>query len=310
MTRTWLSWWQGLVSVGVASLLLAGCVSLPLKSKAGLQVVTPDGTASLFLDGAYLDKTPYINKEIKPGTYTLRIQPDDPNLVPHETTITLHQGTLGVVVWKAGTRPELSSGVIYEMEKLSSSSVAELSLVSIPDAAIVSLDQRAKAFSPLSVSDIEAGQHEFEVSLPSYETQKHTVNVVAGHRVQITLKLAKQPLEGDESNTQTTPTATPSATPSSKPTTATGSATKTAPSSAVRPSTITGPRVLIKSTGLVVDGKEGARIRETAATSAKQVGMALTGEQYALVSETAGWFEISFPGGKGWVSSSLATKQP
>jgi hypothetical protein len=95
-----------LLLVLVCTFFFSACNPFQGKSKAGLQVITGDIQSSLFLDGQYLEKTPYIGKDIKPGQYTLRIEPDDPTLLPYETTITLRSGLLSVVTWRPGTRPE------------------------------------------------------------------------------------------------------------------------------------------------------------------------------------------------------------
>lgn len=297
-----------LVLIFVASLGVSGCSILPDKTKAGLQVVTPDVPASLFLDGQYLDKTPFINKEIKPGTYTLRIQPDNPSLVPQDTTITLQKGVLSVVIWKPGTRPELSSGVMYEMEKLPTNKGAELALVSIPDGAIVSLDTRPKNFSPVTVSDIEPGHHEFEVSLPSYETQKHTVNVVEGYRIHISIKLAKSTVTGESAdNEELTDAAL--ASPSAVATkTATGSAAVS--SSSAKKTAPTSGTATIKPTGFLHDGVESLRVRSASSSAATEVGFVPVGKSYPVLSQGSGWVKISFDSLEGWVSQQYVTINP
>ena len=177
----------------IAGITLSGC-TLPFgPAKAGLQVMTTEIPASVFLNGQYLEKTPYIGKNLKPGEYLLKVQPDDPEYVPYETTISLNKGLLTVVTWKPGTRPETSGGVIYEMESLPQKRT-EISIISIPDKAIVSLDSQQKDFTPLLLENVEEGSHEFEIRLPSYDSQKHTINVIEGYRINITVKMAKQSL--------------------------------------------------------------------------------------------------------------------
>lgn len=105
--------------------------------------------------------------------------------------IRLRPGLLTVVTWKLAQRPELSGGVIYEMEPISSKNKSEVSFVTIPDGAIVSLQGKEKEFSPVIITDVNPDHNEFEVSLPSYESQKHTINVVPGYRMLVNVKLAK-----------------------------------------------------------------------------------------------------------------------
>lgn len=163
----------GFVLILLTSSVLFSACSNPLdrRNVGGLQVITQDVPSSLFLDGQYLDKTPYINKTIKPGTYTLKIEPDNTNLVAHEAVITVRKGLLTVVTWKPGARAETSGGVVYEMEPIAGGKT-ELSFTTIPDNAIIRIDEGEQKFSPLVVADLEPGHHQLEVSLPSYVTQK------------------------------------------------------------------------------------------------------------------------------------------
>ncbi len=303
------------VVVVASSVLFAGCNPLTIKQKAGLQVITNDVPAVLFLDGQYLDRTPYIAKDIKPGTYTLRIEPEDTTLVPYETSITLRKGLLSVVLWRPGTRPELSGGVMYEMEKLPNSKETELSLVTIPDRAIVRIDGENKGFSPTSARDITPGQHEFEVSLPSYETQKHTLNMVAGHHITVTVKLAKlanAALDKDPSMPDPNPTASPAATASSSATATTSGVVKgVSTSSGSRALEIGGPRIKIESTNFFYNGQESLRVRATPANNGTELGFAPVGSEYPYLNEKQnGWFKIKFNSQEGWVSGQFAKLLP
>lgn len=287
--------------VVLSALILSACNPLDSKLKSGLQVITTDVPSSLFLNDQYLDKTPFIGKDLKPGQYKLRIQPEDPSLVPHETSISLKKGLLTVVTWKPGSLAETSGGVTYEMEPLKDRNATELSFVTVPDNAIIKIDDHENIFSPVIESNVSAGQHEFEVSLPSYESQKHTINVVAGYRITITVKLAKNVAATTASPT---PTGTPNPTASSTPL-ATASARPTP-----QP-TVTGPSVTIKPTNFFVNGKQVLRVRDTSSSSGKELGFANVGETYAYLGVTQnGWYQISFNGSTGWVNSTYGTLKP
>lgn len=305
-----------LIIVACASLSLAACIPRGITAKAGLQVITNDTPSSLFLDGQYLDKTPLISKDLKPGTYTLKIQPDDNNLAAYETTVTLHKGLLTVVTWKPGPRPELSGGVIYEMEKLPNKKATQLALISIPDGAIVSLDNQAKEFAPIVLDNISPGQHEFTVSLPSYETQQHTLNMVEGHKINVTVKLARATTAEASPNPAASVSASPTATASAA-LAATSSANKASASATPKASaspkaspkasptaTITGPRARIKTTNFYQDDQEVLRVRSTPSSSGSTLGFAPVGSEYPYLEESKdGWHKITFEGKPGWVSS-------
>lgn len=297
-----------IATVAFASVIFSACTNPFAPKKAGLQVITNDIPSSIFVNGQYLEKTPFIGKDLKPGEYTLKIQPDDTKLVPHETTAQLRSGLLTVVTWKPGDRPETSGGVIYEMEKMAGNKNAELSIISIPDGAIVKVDDNTKEFTPVIIRDVTPGQHEFEVSLPSYDIQKHTINVVAGYRMNVTVKLARasealeQPLATNTASESAQLKASPS------PIASNSAKIKTATSSAqvITPTLITGPSVKILPTGMKVNGQEVLRVRD-AASNGKEIGFAPVGSIYSYLNEKSnGWFKIDFEGQTGWVSGQYA----
>jgi hypothetical protein len=297
----------GAVILVASSLIFSACTN-PFIGKAGLQVKTNDIAAGIYLNGKYMDKSPYINQELKPGDYTLEIRPENNTLAPYQTNISLKKGALTVVTWKPGNRPETSGGFIYEMEYLRSKKNSEISITTIPDGAIITVDGQAKGFSPVLVEEVSPGEHEYEVSLPSYETQKNQINAIAGYRMNVTVKLAKQeyvaPGTTDDINTASSSSvaATPSATTTKSATTTTN---KTATTSAQVGTTtvLPRPKVKIKPTGFVQDGKEVLRVRSTAGAGGAEVGFAAVGSEYPYLKEaSAGWYKISFNGTQGWVS--------
>ena len=316
-----------LVVVLVSSLLLSACNPLGKAQKSGLQVITDDTNASVYLNDAYVEKTPFIDRELSPGEYTLKIQPDEPDLIPYEKTITLRPGLLTVVTWKLAQRPEFSGGVIYEMEPINSKNKSEISFVTIPDGAIVSVGEQEKSFSPTVITDIIPGHTEFEVSLPSYESQKHTINAVAGYRMLVTVKLAKVNLNAPvetvqiknpenqvdpevqaeletQTQTATKSSATTSAVTTTNPNTS-ASPTANQPSQTTKLSQ--GGQITIKPTNFFVDGSEVLRVRDFPGSSGEELGFAQVGNSYEYLGETTNnWFKISFNDVAGWVSAQYA----
>jgi len=283
-----------LIIIIVLVLVLNGNQLLALKQKAGLQVNTDNIPATLFLDDQYLDKSPFIDKKIQPKNYVLRIQPDDSAYASYETPIKLNKGTITVVNWKPKLSLETSSGVIYEMEKLKNNDT-QIELQSIPDGAIITMDQGSKQFSPLLVAGVAEGIHEFEVSLPSYETQQHTFNVPKGYRVAITVILGRTTedlnLDTQQNNQQNTQQETNSKPDLLETTTST-----------------TGPQVQILQTGFFVNDQEVLRVRESASQNALELGFALVGKYYPYLGEITDWLQINFDGQPGWVSAKYSQK--
>ena len=283
----------------VSTVILGACTFLDKNTQGGMQVITNDISSSVFITDTYLEKTPLIERNLQPGTYTLKIQPDDPSYVPYETTVTLREGVLTVVSWKPAPKPELSGGVIYELEPLRSKTT-EVSFISIPDGAIIQVAGRDKEFSPFVFTNVTPGHTEFEITLPSYETQKHTIDVIEGYRMHITVKLAKLRSANEEltdeglPDQEAVPTATAAATPS--PTTQLPADTPSSLSAQVR----------ITATGFFQDGKEVLRVR-TAPGSGTELGFVEVGSLLPYFQESqSGWFKVWFEGQAAWVASQYA----
>lgn len=301
-----------LLLITVSSFLFTGCTdqwsTLFSGKKAGLQVMTGEISASVFINGQYGEKTPFINKNLSPGEYTIKIQPDNPVYVPHETVVTVNSGLLTVVTWNPGMRSETSGGVVYELEKLADKNKTEVSIISIPDRSIVSIDGQEKDFTPVIIDTLLPGQHELEVSLPSYNTQQHTINILAGHRLNVTVKLAKAgetPLPHEEE------IPTSSASTSAVVATTSASLSKIIPvasgSSSLTLQQVPKPRVTIQSTNFFQDGVEVLRVRDQVGASGKELGMAKVGSSYPYLGESSqGWYKINFNTETGWVSGTYA----
>lgn len=291
----------------IAGFFLTACNPLQRKQNSGLQVITQDKQVSLFLNGQYLDKSPFIDKEIKAGTYNLRIEPDDTNFVAQELVINLRPGLLTVVTWKPGESAETSGGVTYELEPIKSKK-AEVSFITIPDNALIQFDSQEKQFSPLILSDLEPGHHEFEVSLPSYENQKHTINIIAGHRLNVSVKLANiaEPAtsktdESVENNNQQTELDIADQNKSDQ----LQSQLQASSSGQLKATN----KVIIKSTNFYFNGQEVLKIRETASNVGKVIGYAKVGQEYILLDSQSDWYQIQFDQQQaGWISSNFASK--
>lgn len=297
------------VLLGISSVVLTGCQKLPFLQKnqtGGLQINTENGPASVFLNGEYANKTPYIDKNLKVGTYAVKIEPDDKSLSPYETSINIYPDTLAVVNWTPAVSIEESGGVIFEMEPLSRKSSA-LSITSIPDSTIVNIDDEPKGFSPVLVEEISAGDHNVKISLPSYITQEHSVSIVEGMKMHMMVKLAKIKnasesaglLEASDEATatesaQATSSATSSPKASSSPRPTTASSTSSA--------TIAKPYVRILETPT-----NFLRVRDEASSNGAEVAQVKPGETFKFFQTSNGWHEIEYQTGKkGWVSGQYA----
>lgn len=301
--------------------LFSGCSPLELKNKAGLQVITNDEPVSIFLNDQFLGKTPFLTKDLKPGDYQIKIEPENHQLVSYETSIKLRKGILSVITWTPGPTLAESGGVIIELEKLPDRNKTELNVMSIPDGAFISLNGGGKEFAPFTSSDQQPGHHELEATLPSYVTQKHTINLDKGFRLNVLIKLAKDNVIQTESVVINQPNSSPSPTIDRKTVLSASSsglvqgattATAAAPlRQAPKDIDLSGRKVVIKPTGYFENGKEVLKIRSGPNSGAVVIGLAEVGKSYLYLEEqTANWLKLDVGTKQGWVSSQYAEIQP
>jgi hypothetical protein len=292
------------ISVCLGTFLFSGC--LP-QLKGGLQVLTDDVPATVYLDGKLMEKTPYLNKDLKSADYMLEIRPDDVSYVPYQTKVTLKSGMLTVVNWKPGKRPETSGGVIFETESLRDKKMTELVITTIPDGGIIYVDGVARGFAPVTVQGLTKGEHQLEVRLPSYETQLQPINVLEGYRILVTAKLGKQEYQAPKPSSLATSSATLAATASASPSSSPNSSS-TATTAATKKQTLPAPKVTIKSTNFFQNGKEVLRVRSDATASSRELGFATVGDDYKYLNERKeGWVKIQFGTQVGWIAQQFAT---
>ena len=290
---------------------------------SGLQVMTNGIDASLYLNGEFLDKTPFYKKDITPGRYTLKIEPGDQNLASYETPITLNAGLLTVVDWQPGTKPETSGGIVYEMEKIDRSNI-EVSFITIPDGAVLAFNSNPSQFAPVLLKNLQEGTYPFEVSMPSYQTLSQTINVVKGYRLNVLINLPKD--EGYEermkNNTNIEASASaslsvdstqeePEEEKANETSTKKSNISQTLKEADEEASETTAlskasKKVTILSTNFFKDGQEVLRVRDNPTLSGDEIGFVKTHQIYALLLQKSGWYKIAFDNKEGWISSSYA----
>ena len=276
----------------LVSIFLTGCNLLPSKAKTGLQVMTNDAVSSVFINGQFIDKTPIIDKSLTPGVYELKIVPDDPLLMPYQTQVVLRERLLTVVTWIPGRSVETSGGVVYEMEPLRDKNLAEISFVTIPNEAIITLDEGKKEFAPKVYSNVSPGNHVYEATLPSFKAQRHTINVVQGYRMIIKITLAKIDEVSVVKDSQST------------------EVVKSSSVSAAIEATLAGKIVSILPTNYFIDGIEVLRMRKDPRSDGLEVGNVVVGKKLPLLAIEADWFKIKEASTEGWISNRYAEILP
>lgn len=279
-----------------ASIFLGGCTAKDLfvKAPAGLEIATTP-VATVFLNGEKKGETPYSDKNIKPGSYTLKLVPaSGENISPYETSLDLISKASTIITRTFGPSELDSSGYTLQLQEDPSGGTF-LSVISDPDTINVTLDGKPSGFTPLSKIAANPGSHSLSVSSPGYLEQDLSVNTVKGYNLIVNFKLATQTITLNS------------------PTTSTSSATviqsAPTPSGTDTPATSSG---LTQSKPYVIIGETGTgwlRIRKEASGSSDEIGKADTGEKLKYLGESTeiGWFKVEFEGGVGWVSGKYVT---
>lgn len=270
-------------------------------SNAGLKVDSlPAGL--VYLDGKEVGRTPYESEKLSSGEKTVKIVPEQTfgNLGPWEIKVKLVSGALAVVKKEFAEDENKSSSYIISMEPLVDKKTASLLIVSIPDSAVVRLDNESKGFTPVSLDKLPDGDKTITLSSPDFTEKTINAKLFNGFKTVLNVKLAQA--TGEEITGLTpTPTLNVTTTPTPK---ITGKVTPT-PTGKITPTIPSKPYVEIKAT-------ETGWLRVRAEASSKtgqEIGRVLPGEKYSLLDEVTDWYKISFGTNKeGWISAAYATK--
>lgn len=290
----------------VTSLFLGGCTvkDLFVKPSSGLEIYTTP-TATVFIDDQNKGQTPFTDKNIKPGNYTIKLVPvSGDNLAPYETKLEL-VSKASTVISRSFAPSELDiSGYTLQLQE-DPSGETYLSIISEPDTINVTIDDKPSGFTPLSKLATTPGSHSLVVSSPGYIEQSLAVNAVKGYNLIINFKLASQTI------TLTPPTpATDSASTPVAPITDT-TTSKASPSATPKLSVGTTPASEIAKPYVVIGdtGTGWLRVRQEASGTSAELGKADTGEKLKYLGESTevGWFKVEFEGAIGWVSGKYVT---
>jgi hypothetical protein len=291
---------------------------------AGLQIeyLGPDQNASVFLDNQFLEKAPLSERNILSGDYILKIVPDDQNLAEFSTPLTLTRGTLTVVSYNPSLTSKKSSATIYEVEAASNSEkVGTISFETYPEHTLLSFNQQATQYTPVILSNLAPQEYQYRVSLPSYETQEHTLQVLAGYTIRASIKLAK--LADDSTSNEELGTDAQSNLITNEPDLLATESTqqnleKDESWGVMAPELIIGNKVKIQKTGFFVDNQEVLRVRAKASQASQELGFAKSDFYYPAAnnlednfdsSQSAqpdDWLKIKFEGQEGFVSADFA----
>ncbi len=291
----------------LASFLLIGFFSVilffvitNLNKYAGLEVKTNGVECSLFLNDKFLDVSDFVDRHIKPGHYKLLIKPNDEKLAPFELDIDLYPETLTFVQWNPGETPSTSSGIVISLEKKKNlfSKTGDIYFKTIPDNALIALDNRNEQYAPINIKNLEPGPHHFKIYLPAYEPIEKTIQLVKGFDLKIFVKLARETSSLKEfKENELKKQASESAKIDQQEKQASDSATLNNNDK----KTIT-----ILKTNFYKNGVEGVNVREKPSLKSKIIDFAQTSKSYELIEETDDFYKIKINDKIGFISKKYA----
>jgi len=255
----------------VAILVALAIILLTPPKKAALKIDTSP-TATVFINGKEVGKTPYNDEKIKPGDIDLKLVPEGGVGFATEKRLTLSPSTRVIIRKQFAANPEEESSQILYLEKTGAKDSRAV-FTSIPDGVGITLDGEMRGFAPLNLQDLQPGEHKIAFALPGYRSEEIIAKTMSGYRLVVETKLARL------SETEAIP-----------------------PEENATPQEI---KVVIKSTPT-----GWLRVRSEPSTTAGELARVKPGEKYVLLAEQDDWYKIAYEEGKeGWISSQYATKE-
>ena len=252
--------------------------------------IESSSTAGIFLGTEHLGLTPYDDK-INSGEYTLKLVPDSSaaQLSSWQGNIEIRPGLLTYVNADLGDSDFTTAVDVLSLEKITSQN-SEITVITNPDGATVTVDGQTQGVTPVSLSKITPGDHTLAVTSPGFFTRTINIKTTAGYRVDADIKLALSPEVG---------VASPSAQTSASPSAAVGKSPSASPSA--NPGK---PYAVIKDTptGFL-------RVRMEPTTSATEAARVNPGDKFTILDTRDDWYKINYDGtNTGWISGQYAEK--
>lgn len=293
----------------VFSLVLSGC-TIPFvgkQKKAALQI-TSNPKTTVFLDDERLGSTPFFNDKIKAGEYKIKLVPEnDAGDLSWEGRVKLVGGVLTVISRDLGDGQETSSGYVLSLEPRADKSKASAAVITKPDGAVVAIDGEPKGFAPLSIEDLDEGEHSLVISSPGFVEKSVKAKLIKGYKLIASVQLARMMEEEEDDDDEE------EATESAK---EDDEDEDNEDEDEDEDEDIASPKPTPRKTDVdqdepyvVIESPEvgWVRVREKASTSSEEITKVNDGEEYRYLDTQAGWYQIEYEDGEtGWISGKYA----
>lgn len=269
-------------TLAILGLLLSFYVSRN-RTKGYLQI-TAAPKSKVYLDNVLLGETPFCRcktkDDVNEGEHTLKLVPENPSLLPFETTIQIEPSVMTVVGRTFG-KDGIYEGSIMTLRPLGDQTKTSVQIISSPPSSNILVDNVSVGVTPLIVTNITPdSDHEITVRKKGYKEKILRVHTWTGYSLESRVDLAIDPTQ----EISPTPTASPAVSPTPQP---------------VFPQVI----ILDTPTGFL-------RVHSDADISSEEIGRVSPGDILDLLDEKDGWYEIKMTDGKtGWISATYAQKK-
>lgn len=274
------------VFLAIVVFLIVQFFILKNPGKGALQVTT-NPTSAVYLNGKLIGSSPLCKCEaqdmIPSGEYTIKIVPKDQSFSPFEEKIKISKSILTVVDRTFGTGAT-SDGSIIDLSPLDNSKETEFLVLSFPDNAEVLVDQSFSGKTPLLIKNITESDHEIKILKEGYKEKVVRIKTVSGYKLTAEVFLGINPVIVDLNPTLSSHSA---------------DLENKDKSASVSASVL----ILQTPTGFL-------RVRDKPSLSGTEIGRVAPGDEFDLIDEKSGWFNIKLKDGTtGWISGQYTKKQ-
>jgi hypothetical protein len=237
------------------------------KPKSSGLLVETNIPATVLMNGEIIGTTPYEGVFRLKNAIIKLVPVSRDSLEPYETKVTFVAGIQTVIRRDFGRTVLESAGEVISFEKIPEKT-ASLSVISNPDALMVSLDGVKKGFTPLKIDNLNSGNHQLTISGEGFVERTISLKTTSGYRLTVETKLAEIEFKSEE---------------------------------IVKPQEE-------KETVTILDTPVGfLRVRELPSTQSVQVGEVIPGDSFSLLEKIEDWYKIKLEDSEGWVSAEYAS---
>lgn len=235
---------------------------LGYKAKAGIKI-SSQPEAVVVIDGKEAGKTPFQSESLSPGEYLVKLKSSD---TAWQGDIKLTKGTITVINRELTANSASSSG-----EVLTLSNGSGVVVTSSPGGSDLEIDGKYYGQTPISISDLKSGEHNFIISHDNY--LKRSIRALLPEKLSLHLNVDLAITEADFT---------------------TSSGAPVVPVSKVK--------VLQTPTGFL-------RVRDKPSLQGVEIAKVYTGDQLTIIEDLNSWIKVRLENGpEGYVSSSYVQK--